>query len=683
MSSVFITNLGVLDSQAAAAAAEDAAGTRFHLFQFLEQFWVQLLVPLSVPYLLIAHSCSAAANVLSVPRPFNCVFALIFFFAQTISMMPLVVLLAWALRGPAVDGTDAAAAVLRVDVVAVAATLLMHRLAIAIKYAYQPHSVYRRRMTSWVTYQERLDDQLFASWFKLTPETIEREVQASVKSLEEGDAGCAIELSRASFSRLRGGVHEGARASLACADAPGDQGCSLPVRALVATLLSHVNETTSGYVLALQRATTLAGLISMFSTTVLRAALGLPVVGSTPLEGCLIISAWISNFLLLPTTFTFLAVGIVDHARRESALEALSRLYLPTSLRIDGGSAGLLSVAVHKPILPLESIADVRAFLTVRSLLLSFGAGFHSRLITVITSDLLVLAGVVAFCIYAIFTPSSVGSMLAPLVLYHSLFLPSIALCGLGLFMAARTNAAAAQSASVIAHARLSLRIAAHETGLAAPQTLVALLDDVERLLRDNAVPVTFFGIAAMPALTNALLGGIFSLETLLVSAFVTRVSSAQPAVSGGSAAPPGAPTTTSPSPSPSPPPPGTAAPKGGGDASADQASVGYFVAALVAAVILAALAMAVRRRRAAHSSAHKPALTASALDAAAAPAMAENPLRAAALAQQPAGGTPKGGATGSGSAVADSEGDWVEVSDGKETWFENLKTGETAWSRP
>ena len=49
---------------------------------------------------------------------------------------------------------------------------------------------------------------------------------------------------------------------------------------------------------------------------------------------------------------------------------------------------------------------------------------------------------------------------------------------------------------------------------------LISLMDDVERLLRDTAVvpPVTVLGLAATPSLTNAVLGGLFSLETLLVS---------------------------------------------------------------------------------------------------------------------------------------------------------------------
>ena len=181
------------------AEVDDAAGTKFHVGQFVEQFFVQTLVPLSVLYLLIARNSAAAANVLSVPRPFNCGFAVIFASAQLISMMPIAVLISWYMRGPTADELDGATAVLRIDVVAVVAILVMHRLAISIKYAFQPRALYGRRMSRWVTYQERLDDQLFASWFKLTRVTIEREMRAAVETLADDEAVAAFSLPRAQF----------------------------------------------------------------------------------------------------------------------------------------------------------------------------------------------------------------------------------------------------------------------------------------------------------------------------------------------------------------------------------------------------------------------------------------------------------------------------------------------------
>ena len=181
----------------AADAAADAAGSLFHAPAFLEQFVVQMLVPFSVVYLVLAHSWEAAANVLSVPRPFHAALAAIFATAQLLSMAPIAVLIAWTLRGAATSDTDASTAVLRTDVVALAAVMTMHRLAISIKYAFQPAAVYTRRMSEWVSYQERLDDQLFASWFKLSSETIAREVVAAQRSLDADEAVAAHTLPRA------------------------------------------------------------------------------------------------------------------------------------------------------------------------------------------------------------------------------------------------------------------------------------------------------------------------------------------------------------------------------------------------------------------------------------------------------------------------------------------------------
>ena len=682
-----------LDSDVDAAIASDAIGSLFHLSQFLEQFMVQALVPLSVLYLVIAHSCAAAANVLSVPRPFHGGFAAIFATAQLISMMPIAVLVCWCMRGPANAEGDAGTAVLRVDVIAIAAIFVMHRLAICIKYAFQPRAVYARRMALWVTYQERLDDQLFASWFKLTKPTIEREVKAAVATLTEDEASAAFELPPASLARLRAGMHADARADLAGLDGGGEGATPppgarvrLPASTLAAVLLSHVNEVTSWQVLGLQRATSAAGMVSMFSTTILRGALGLPVLGNTPLETCIIASAWVSNLLLLPTVFTFLSVGVVDHSRRERALEALSRLCRTSSLATGSTRAlavGMLAEAVQPPTLPLECVGDVRAFLATRSLLLNFGASFHSRLVVVIISDLAVTLGVAAYCIFTILTASisvSAAAIVAPLTLYHALVLPALVLCALGLFTAARTNFAAAAGATVVAQARLLVRIKGANSGVAdegAQVALISLMDDVERLLRDTAVvpPVTVLGLAATPSLTNAVLGGLFSLETLLVSGVATRLAVApagQPAgpAPDAAAVAAGASPSVSPSPSPSPSPPIALGP--GGIDAPSALSVGYFFAGLIGAMVAAALAMRLSKRgggRGVVVEAVAAAAAAAAADKAPAAEVVvtrDNPLAA----RKPPGEAPPA--------------EWVRRSDQSgDQWWENTRTGETSWEKP
>ena len=516
----------LIKAEEADAALADAAGILFHFPQFIEQFVVQALVPLSIIYLILAHSTAAAANVLSVPRPFSCIFAVIFLLAQLISMMPVVVLLSWVLRGNSEGISDASTSVLRIDVVAVAAAFVMHRLAISIKYAYQPKSIYERRMTEWVTYQERLDDQLFASWFKLSRATIEREVAAALTTLEE-ESTSTYSISQDSFTRLRAGVHKEARVDLDACIIDSNKNRILPVGVLATILLVHINEETSGYVLALQRLTSFIGLFSTFSTTVLRGALSIPILGSSSYDACVIIGAWISNFLLLPTIFTFIAVGIVDHARRQGALETFSRLLQPSPLQSGGRSTvGILATAVQPAILPLENISNVRAFLAVRSLLLAFGAGFHARLVTVISSDLIVLAIVAAYCVFSALTASGIGTISAALVLHHSLVVPAVALCALGLHMAASANTAASQSTAVIAQTRLFMRVASHDSGNITPLSVFGLLDDVEKVLRENAEPITIFGISATPVLTNSLVGGFASVETLLISGAIARLTS-------------------------------------------------------------------------------------------------------------------------------------------------------------
>ena len=649
---------------------DDAAGSLFHMSQFIEQFMVQMLVPLSVLYLLIAHNFAAAANVLSVPRPFNCTFAVIFASAQLISMMPIAVIITWCMRGPMNEDEDGNTAVLRIDVIAIIAIYTMHRLAISIKYAFQPKEMYARRMSLWVTYQERLDDQLFASWFKLTRVTIEREVRAAVDTLAEDEASAAFTLPREFLLQLRMGLHTEAQVSLdddATTNVTSTNLCKLPASVLATALLAHVNEATSGYVLMLQRATSVTGLISMFSSTILRAAQGLPILGSTPLETCTILSAWISNFLLLPTVFTFLSVGIVDHARRELALDYLSRLCRPSPLRVGRGSSavGMLAEAVKLPTLSLDSVSNVRAFLSTRSLLLSFGKGFHSRLVTVISADILVIIAVAAFCVYTSLTVSiakSKSALFAPLVLHHALVMPAITLCVLGLFMAARANTAAAQGATVIAQARLLYRLRSREEEL--DPLLIATLSDVESLLRDNLVPITMFGVAATPALTNALLGAFFSLETVLVSGAATRLSGA---TGGGQQQT----QTTTPSPtfSPSPTPivsvvVVTSTSSAAGFDVASTLAVGYFLAALVIAIVAAALIVVLLRKCYKPSAAGGTNITT--IGDTVEPSSSSsviNPMAKKTLTVLPI---------------------WIQQSDDDgDVWWENTKTGMTQWEKP
>ena len=685
------------DPDTAEAVAADAAGSLFHTSPFLEQLLVQLLVPVTVIYLLIAHGTASAANVLSFPRPFSCVFALIFATAQLVSALPLAILCAWTLRGAAGNAANTSStAILRCEIVSMSAVLLMHRLAIAIKYAFQPTALYARRMSVWVTYQERLDDQLFASWFTLSQATIDREVAAAVAAVGEAEAQAAYTLLPNSLSSLRAGLHEEAAAAL-----PPPHSLTLTASALATALLLQVNKATSGYVLALQRATTVAGLLSTFSTTILRSVLSLPILGTSRLEALIIIGSWVCNLLLLPTIFTFLAVGIVDHARRERALEALSRLHRPSHKAGAGGASGsagaaagtagsgLLALALDPPLLPLVSVGDARAFLATRTLLLSFGAGFHARLVTVISADLIVIFGVAAFCVYSALTsPTSsvdgtAAPILAPLVLHHALVVPAIALCALGLTAAARANAAAAAGATVVAEARLLQRVASHEAE-APPPALLPLLEDVERLLREHAVPVTILGLAATQALANTLVGGVFSVETLLVSGSATRLNG---------------------------PPTGrvealtvnaTAALPGDGEPELSlQAGVGYFFAGLSGAALVAACVVLVARQqrqqlKAVTSEAikaallrtegqqqgqkqHSPPSVKAVLQRAEQgrpPGTVDNPMRVAAAAAAAA-------AAASSASEAPLPAGWVQHSDSGDTWYENTATREVQWDRP
>jgi hypothetical protein len=127
---------------------------------------------------------------------------------------------------------------------------------------------------------------------------------------------------------------------------------------------------------------------------------------------------------------------------------------------------------------------------------------------------------------------------LASVVIMHVLVLPVAAIVWLDLRSGARTNAAAAAHAGIIADARLELRFTLHdlETGGAKAaceadaaqaqrvQAILPLLEDLERSLRVQEVPVRIFGHEASPSLTQSFLGIWLSLETTAVSILVGRL---------------------------------------------------------------------------------------------------------------------------------------------------------------
>lgn len=506
----------------------DAAGARFHAAQFLEQLPVQLFLPLSILYLLPARGLGATANVLGLPLPFRGTSAPVVLLFTAATAAPLAVITAWTARGWVGTSTDETAnAVLRIDVVAVVVTLCAHRLAVAFKYAFTPEHTYAQRMRDWVPSTERAASQLVSTWFNLTPDAVAREMAAAVHGLDEDEATAAFSLSPDAFAHLRASLCGEALASLDAGLAKGAEAGGAQVMAvgqLAAALLLHVTAQRAGHVRDLQRAALLIGLVSTFASTVLRAVYGLPVLGADAIESVVIIGHWISNVIMLPTTFGFLCVGVVDHMRRARALDHLARIFEPTSRREGGGAVGLLATTVRPAVLALDSLADVRAFLATRHLLLAFGAGFHKRLVVVIGTNLVVFIGAAAYCLIALIIAHASAAVIAPVVLLNVLVGPAIALCAAGLTCAAMANASAARGIAVIVHARLRARLAADASG-APPAVSFALLEDVERALRERAEPVNILGVAATPALGSALLGFFASVETVVVTICLQRLS--------------------------------------------------------------------------------------------------------------------------------------------------------------
>lgn len=590
-----MSDFGMSDNDANDAALADAAGTLFHTQQFIEQLFVQSLLPFSALYLIAMRSTAAAANVLSIPRPIGCIVSMIFGFSQIMLTTPLVVFVAWSLPD-AITASESSVAVLRIDVIVTAAMFTMHRLAISIKYGFQSKTIYARRMREWVSMQERLDDQLFSAWFKLSASTINRETRAALSVIDD-DEHTSFSISEEAFSRLRASLHEDARKELDAAVTVKSSQCVFGVNTLASALINHVNEDTSNLIVRLQRVTSLIGIVATFGTTIFRSALGLSILGENLIEGIVIVGHWIGDFLLLPVVLTFLSVGFVDHMRRKGVLLAYARLFRPSAMKEGGGTVDMLTKAVRPPILQLSNVDELRAFLATRRLLLAFGSGFHSRLVSVLSADLCVLAAVAAIAVISALTaPDVKASLMAPVVLFHIVVAPGVALCTLGMWAAASANLAATQLVTVVSLARLRLRLDTFDKEKM--PRMLALLEDVERTMRDNVEHIVVLGMTATPALASSLLGAFVSADTVLLSGVVTRLNALGSGDSGAklNVSPSPTPVTTpspTPSPSASPPP----AKFGSPSSLSPGAIAGVVIAALVVAGLLTAAVRAAASR--------------------------------------------------------------------------------------
>jgi len=466
-----------------------AAPSRLRLWQFTEQLVSQNLLPLSLPFVALLRGAGPALNEIgasSAPQlTFRFVAELLTLIA--VPLLPFVAFAAWF--AIAADAEPRLMATLRADFAQVVLCHVCQRLVIALKYGFLRQDVYERRMREFVPRAERRDEQLLGGWLHFERSIVEAEVAAAASGAARvtAEAGKRVDaeqgawtasprrsaaqrapppafvVNASSFSRLRSGLCTSAREVLTeratRLNAAGAR--SVPADALAAALALQAHALTKGFRKIVYLCSLGGSALATVSPTCVRAAFGLPLIGSTAPQMTLVIFHLLSNVAFLGVLFLFVGVAAIDHKRRATSLNLLGRLFLVRADSGDEGDAALTSV------LPLASTEAARAFLEARRILLLHGDSFHSRLITTLGCVIIAFAALSAYCVINCWLspPGDVARIVMNLVMLHCMAAPAMVLSAIGLQVAASANAAAARHPFIVVQARLAMLIEAGSAG--------------------------------------------------------------------------------------------------------------------------------------------------------------------------------------------------------------------------
>jgi hypothetical protein len=403
-----------------------------------------------------------------------------------------------------------------------------------------PSETYARRCSTWATTQERSEEQLVSGWQFLKPALVQRCLGIAAAEQHVDAASAAVRLPRGALPHLLAALEcDEARAAVtqaiaaaegveACkegavqlrsASASASSHCSIPATALSQALVLAASREASLFAGRAFILNLLTALGSTFTTTILRAALGAPLLGTSAAEATLILGHIFANLFSLGVTLQFLFIGAIDHLRRARAQALLGRLF---SLRPGGRPA----------LLPLDCPGNVQALVAVRAMLLDFGRHFHERLVLVVSFSLITFACVAAYVIIALYRAPSgdLAPLLSPFILLHVLVLPALVSCGLSLHQASHANSEMGKLGAVVVEARLHERLrraaAARVGGEGEGEgPLLALLGDCESLFNAQGDKgIRILNATASGALTQAFLGAWLSLESTALVLFLQRL---------------------------------------------------------------------------------------------------------------------------------------------------------------
>lgn len=183
----------------------------------------------------------------------------------------------------------------------------------------------------------------------------------------------------------------------------------------------------------------------------------------------------------------------------------------------------------------LDSVSQIRAWLSVRYLILHFGARFRARCSVIITLAILSIAAAGIMMAVQLFRRSVVGSgggggqawmePVTQLILLHAIVVPYSLPVIMALVAAARVNDIALLHASLVARKRVELLFSSTASSGRDISQVSMLLDAAQQSIQADAAetPVRVVGITAGPALTQAALTACVSFESAVVGVLVSR----------------------------------------------------------------------------------------------------------------------------------------------------------------
>ena len=419
---------------------DDEGNVVFNIAVFLEQMVWQTFCPFLAPFAVMIRGKNWAINSGHIPRSFKLAdivaYLIAIFLPRGLSFYSAIYILYQSPRSSSLQYTF-------VDLVHLGFCFAFWNTAIAIRYAYMHPVAYSRYFTHILTPDEIIKSLIIATWENLKPDIVERETTSFMNecsdNLDDSIVRATFEFTQPALALIEGSFCDEAKDMLLGVDGSTDS------RVATSTGSVFVNATRLAKSIIVQSnhlavkscgGTASLGplpsvkypLMARYFYTVLvslsgifiRVAVGQSPLGSTPDEYAAIIVMALSTYICSTPVVWFSFANIMHHTRLNIALNMLTRM-LDENIRVDGiGSKSLHATTMKNssgdielnmltrmvdenvrvenreplgtmeragsstptvPLVKLNTIGNICAFLMCRHVLRWFGRRVQARLV--------------------------------------------------------------------------------------------------------------------------------------------------------------------------------------------------------------------------------------------------------------------------------------------------------------